>query len=157
MENTTHVRDLYTYIFIQATRVTPEPSKLLIKEEKKEVGFPRIFKNSEFPRVLVFYLGISKGCHTILQIFQWLKLVFSRVFRDKGTNLKISRGDGFRKISSTPVPPPHPAWILSGIAHCHYQLFYIYYKGKTPLFFNMKFLFLFSERGFSCESCLAIW
>ena len=28
-----------------------------------------------------------------------------------------------------------------------YQLFYAYYKGKTPLFFNLQFLLLRSEKG----------
>ena len=28
-----------------------------------------------------------------------------------------------------------------------YQLFYAYYKGKTPLFFNLRFLLLCSEKG----------
>ena len=36
------------------------------------------------------------------------------------------------------------------------QLFYAYYKGKTPLFFNLWFLFLFSKRRLSPESYLAI-
>ena len=37
-----------------------------------------------------------------------------------------------------------------------FQLFYAYYKGKTPLFFNLQFLLLFSERCLNPESCLAI-
>ena len=32
-----------------------------------------------------------------------------------------------------------------------YQPFYVYYKGKTPLFFNLQFLFLLTERGLSPE------
>ena len=28
-----------------------------------------------------------------------------------------------------------------------YQLFYAYYKGETPLFFNLRFLLLCSEKG----------
>ena len=35
-------------------------------------------------------------------------------------------------------------------------MFYIYYKEKTPPFFNLKFLLLINERGLSLESCLAI-
>ena len=35
------------------------------------------------------------------------------------------------------------------------QLFYVYYKGKTPLFYNLQFLLSLSERGLSSESCLA--
>ena len=34
---------------------------------------------------------------------------------------------------------------------------YVYCKGKTPLFFNLYFLLLLSERGLSPESCLAIY
>ena len=37
----------------------------------------------EFPWVLVFHLGISKWCHTILPNFQGNKLVFSGIFKDK--------------------------------------------------------------------------
>ena len=36
-------------------------------------------------------------------------------------------------------------------------LFYIYYKEKTPLCFNLSFLLLLSERGLSPESCSAIY
>ena len=36
------------------------------------------------------------------------------------------------------------------------QLFYVYYKRKTPFFFNLQFLLLLSERNLSPESCLAI-
>ena len=37
-----------------------------------------------------------------------------------------------------------------------YQLLYIYYKGKSPLFFNLLFLLLLSEKSLGPESCLAI-
>ena len=36
------------------------------------------------------------------------------------------------------------------------QLFYVYYKGKTPLSFNLQFLLLLSERELIPERCLAI-
>ena len=36
------------------------------------------------------------------------------------------------------------------------QLFYVYCKGKTPLFFNLQFSLLLSRRGLCPESCLAI-
>ena len=36
------------------------------------------------------------------------------------------------------------------------QLFFIYYKGKTPLFCDLQFLLLLSERWLSPESCLAV-
>ena len=39
-----------------------------------------------------------------------------------------------------------------GVLMVH-QLFYVHYKGKTPLFFNIQFLQL---RGLSPESFLAI-
>ena len=39
------------------------------------------------------------------------------------------------------------------------QLFYVYCKGKTPLFLNLYFSLLLSdcEKEFSPESCLAIY
>ena len=37
-----------------------------------------------------------------------------------------------------------------------YQLFYVYYKGKTPLIIKLYFLLLLSETGLNPESCLAI-
>ena len=37
------------------------------------------------------------------------------------------------------------------------QLFYVYYKGKTQLFFNLDFLLVLSKKGFSAESCSAIY
>ena len=36
------------------------------------------------------------------------------------------------------------------------QLFYVYYKGKSQLFFNLQFLLLLRERGMNPESCQAI-
>ena len=36
------------------------------------------------------------------------------------------------------------------------QLFYAYYKGKTPLFFNLQLLLLLNEKGLSPKSYLAI-
>ena len=36
------------------------------------------------------------------------------------------------------------------------QLFYVYYKAKTPIFFHLKFLLLLRKRWLSPESCLAI-
>ena len=35
-------------------------------------------------------------------------------------------------------------------------LFYVYYKGKTPLFLNLQFLLLLSEKRLIPESCFAI-
>ena len=58
----------------------------------------------EFPWVLVFDFGISKGCHTILLNFQGWKLVFSRISKGKVKNLKFS-GSFQKIISSTPLPP----------------------------------------------------
>ena len=58
---------------------------------KKKWNFQWCSRKSqvEFPWVLVFELGLSKGCHTILQNFQGWKLVFSGISRGKVTNLKI--------------------------------------------------------------------
>ena len=64
----------------------------------------------EFRWVLVFDIGISKGCHTILVNFQGWKLVFSGIFKGEITNLKFLE-EGFQKsIFSTP-----PVWFFSGI------------------------------------------
>ena len=65
----------------------------------------------EFQWVLVFDLGISKGCHTILQNFCGWKLVFSGISEGKVTNLKIPERGFQKSISSTP-----PVWIFSGIS-----------------------------------------
>ena len=36
-----------------------------------------------------------------------------------------------------------------------WQLFYVYFKGKTPFFFNLWFIFLLIERWLSTEYCFA--
>ena len=61
---------------------------------KKKWDFQGCSRKShlEFPWVLVFDLGISKGCHTILQNFRGQKLVFSGISKGKVTNLKILEG-----------------------------------------------------------------
>ena len=52
--------------------------------------------------VLVFDLGISKGCHRILLNFQRWKLFFSEISKGKVTTLNFP--GGFQKsISSTPM------------------------------------------------------
>ena len=66
--------------------------------------------HAEFPWVLVFEFGISKGCHTILLNFQESKLVFSGISNGKVTNLKFP--GGFQKI----ISPTSPVWFFSGIA-----------------------------------------
>ena len=43
----------------------------------------------EFLLILVFDFGSSNGCHTILKNFQGCKLVFSKISKDKVTNLKV--------------------------------------------------------------------
>ena len=53
------------------------------------------------------FLGISKGWHTILQNFQRWKLVFSRIFKGKVTNIKLPEGGFQKSISTTP-----PVWIF---------------------------------------------
>ena len=67
--------------------------------------------------VLIFDLGISKGCHTILQNYQEWKLVFSGISKGKVTNLRMP---GF--LFKTVYPQPSPVWIFSGIAHCNSPL-----------------------------------
>ena len=57
---------------------------------KKECNFHLIKNNHvEFPWDLVFGLGIPKGCSTILWNFWRWSFVFSRISKDKVTNLKI--------------------------------------------------------------------
>ena len=67
--------------------------------------------------VLIFDLGISKGCHTILQNYQEWKLVFSGISKGKVTNLRMP---GF--LFKTVYLQPSPVWIFSGIAHCNSPL-----------------------------------
>ena len=52
---------------------------------KKEVEFPGVIKkdNVEFPWVLVFGIGISKGCHTICGISMGEALFFRKFARVK--------------------------------------------------------------------------
>ena len=61
---------------------------------KKWVFSPGVLKKLmwNFHGVFVFDPGISKGCHTILQNFYWLKLAFSRISKGKVANLKIEVG-----------------------------------------------------------------
>ena len=66
-------------------------SKGQIKKKWNFLGCSRK-NNVEFPQVLVFDLGISKGCLTILQNFQAWKLVFCRISKGKVTNLIIPGG-----------------------------------------------------------------
>ena len=53
--------------------------------------FPGVLKKEhvEIPWVLFFDLGISKGCHTILQNFHGCSFVFFEFSASKVTNLKI--------------------------------------------------------------------
>ena len=53
--------------------------------------------------VLVFGLGIPKGCSTILWNFQRWMFVFSRISKDKETNLKIPEIFWKKYVSTTPV------------------------------------------------------
>ena len=46
------------------------PFQGLIKKEVEILGVFKKKTNAEFPWVLVFDFGISKGCHTNLQNFQ---------------------------------------------------------------------------------------
>ena len=56
----------------------------------------------EFPWLLVFNFGVSKRCPIILQNFQELKIVFSRISKVKVTNIKIP-GSFFRKVFHEPL------------------------------------------------------
>ena len=50
-----------------------------LKKKQNFQGKNSVRTHVEFPWVLVFELGISKGCHTILLNFQESKLVFSGI------------------------------------------------------------------------------
>ena len=79
---------------------------------KKKQNFQRCSKvktHVKFWWVLVFHLGISKRCHTILLNFQRRKLVFTGISKGIVTNLKFP-GEVQKIISSTP-----PIWFFSGI------------------------------------------
>ena len=52
--------------------------------------------------VLVFGLGIPKGCSTILWNFQRWRFAFSRIFKDNETNLKIPGIFLKKYVSTTP-------------------------------------------------------
>ena len=60
------------------------------EQVKKEWNLHLIKKIVEFTCVLVFGLGISKGCSTILWNFQRWSFVFSKISKTKVRNLKIS-------------------------------------------------------------------
>ena len=73
-----------------------------LKKKRNFQGWSR--KNHvEFPWVLIFDLGISKGCHTVLQNYQGWKLVFSGISKVKVTNLKIPEFL-FKKVYLQPPP-----------------------------------------------------
>ena len=60
------------------------------RQLKKKWNFPGWSRyHDEFPWVLVFGLGIFKGCHTIFQNFQVWIFVFSRISNGKVINLKV--------------------------------------------------------------------
>ena len=88
---------------------------------KKEVEFPGVTKKNhvEFPGVLVFSLGISKGCNTILENFQGWSFVLIGISRGKVKNEKFQ--GGYQKSMSS--NPPFPCLVFSGIA-----IFGIYVK-----------------------------
>ena len=66
----------------------------------------------KFPWVLIFDLGISKECHTILQNFQGWKLFFSGICKGAVTNLKISGWEGRGGSEKYVFNSPTPVWIL---------------------------------------------
>ena len=74
------------------------------ESSKKEYNFHLIKNNHvEFPWVLLFGLGIPKGCSTILWNFLRWSFVFSRISKDKVTNLKIPGIFWKKYVSTTPV------------------------------------------------------
>ena len=85
----------------------------------------------ECSRVLVFGVGISKGCNTILWNTQEWKFVFTGISKNKVTNLKIpAPGFFFKKIS--PQPPccldffwnsPFCIWFLLAWRKVQYNYF----------------------------------
>ena len=80
-------------------------------KSKKKWSFQRWSRKNhvEFPWVLVFGYGTSKGCNIILQNFQGWSLVFSGISMVKVTKLKIP---GF--FLSYVFSPPSPLffWIF---------------------------------------------
>ena len=101
----------------------------------------------ESPWVLVFDLGICKGCHTILQNFQGWKLVFSRISKGKVTNLKIL---SFQKsIFST-----FPVWIFSGIAHVMPDVSFLKLMIMIEHIQMLQMLYLKYGQYFFLDKCL---
>ena len=76
-------------------------------------NFHRLWKSHvEFPGVLVFGLGISKGWNTILQNFQVWNSVLPRISRGKVKKWKIPGGFSKKYVLNPPF------CFFSGIAHC---------------------------------------
>ena len=76
-------------------------------------NFQRLRKSHvEFPGVLVFGLGISKGWNTILQNFQVWSSVLPRISRGKVKKWKIPGGFSKKYVLNPPF------CFFSGIAHC---------------------------------------
>ena len=80
-------------------------SRNIQTEGVEDMEFPGVLKKEhvEIPWVLVFDLGISKGCHKILQNFHGCSFVFFEFSASKVTNLKIlgffSENSPFQKKS----------------------------------------------------------
>ena len=76
----------------------------------------------EFPSILVFPLGISKGCHTTLWNIQWWSFAFSRISKsDKSKNPRF-----FFKIVWTFPFSPGLAYLEAGVCICsEISLWYI--------------------------------
>ena len=79
-------------------------------------------------KVLVLYIRICKGYHKILQNFQAWEFVFSGIFKDKLTNLKIPERF-FRKVY---LQPPLFGF-FSGITQFH-SIVYVLLCHKIMLF-----------------------
>ena len=98
------------------SRGIKEVACLISRVNQKRSGISRgdQEKSCEFPGVLVFSLGISKGCNTILQNFQAWSFVLIGISRGKVKNEKFQ--GGYQKSMSS--NPPSPCLVFSGIAKC---------------------------------------
>ena len=111
---------------------------------KKEVWKFQGSNRGVQPWVLAFDLRISKGCHTILQIFQAWKLLFSRISKVKLVNLKIPEGFFEKSISSI-----SPVWIFFEITQfhstvyvilCHKIMLFVILLGTSKIYFLYWFI-----------------
>ena len=127
-----------------------------LKKEHVEIQSVSL-KEVKFPWVLVFYLKISMGWHTITQLWTFssgenlvVKKLVVKTSKGKAANLKSPVL--FRKRYPQPPPAPLPNLIFSGITHLqknhqeHVKLIFFlnYYRKNSsyPVIFPFKDLFL---------------